>query len=102
MTLRTSQRPTPNSQLPIVRAVTIAIVMVLGSSTSLFACPMCFGAEETTLINGTKLGIIAMLVITLAVQAGFVGFFLYLRKQAKSAAEIELETEWSQLQRTSR
>jgi hypothetical protein len=102
MTLRTCQRPTPNSQLPIVRAVTIAIVMVLGSSTSLFACPMCFGAEETTLINGTKLGIIAMLVITLAVQAGFVGFFLYLRKQAKSAAEIELETEWSQLQRTSR
>jgi len=84
------------------RAITTAAAVVFGGSSSLLACPMCFGAEETTLINGTKLGIIAMLVITLAVQAGFVGFFLYLRKQARSAAEIELETEWSQLQRTSR
>ena len=76
-----------------------AIILVVGGSASVLACPMCFGAEETALIDGTKLGIIAMLGITLAVQGGFVGFFLYLRKCAKRAAEIELDTEWSELQR---
>ena len=32
------------------------------------------------------------------VQGGFVGFFLYLRKRAKRIADIELDTEWSDLQ----
>jgi hypothetical protein len=54
------------------------------------------------MVDGTRFGILAMLAITLAVQGGFVGFFLYLRKHAKRAAEIELDTEWSELQRTSR
>ena len=43
-----------------------------------------------------------MLAITLAVQGAFVGFFFYLRKRAKRIAEIELDTEWSQLQGVSR
>jgi hypothetical protein len=73
-------------------------VVLIGSSTSLLACPMCFGAEETSLIDGTKLGILILLAVTLAVQGGFVGFFLYLRKRAKRNAELELDAEWSQLQ----
>ena len=79
----------------------LVAVMIFGSS-SVFACPVCFGAEETSIIDGTKLGVLVLLAITLAVQAGFVGFFLYLRKHAKRAAEIELDTEWSELQRTPR
>jgi hypothetical protein len=43
-----------------------------------------------------------LVVITLAVQGGFVGFFLYLRKRAKQVAELELEDEWLDLQRGSR
>ena len=77
-------------------ATTVA-VMIFAGSASLLACPMCFGAEETTLINGTKLGIAALLLITLMVQGGFVGFFIYLRKRAKRVAELELDTEWSEL-----
>ena len=50
------------------------------------------------MIDGTKLGVLVMLAITFAVQGGFVGFFLYLRKRAKRIAEIELDTEWSELQ----
>jgi hypothetical protein len=50
------------------------------------------------MIDGTKLGILVLLVITLAVQGGFAGFFLYLRRRAKRIAEIDLDTEWSQLQ----
>ena len=66
----------------------------------LLACTMCFAAEETSMVDGTKLGILVMLGILLAVQGAFVAFFLYLRRHAKRAAEIELDAEWSELQRS--
>jgi len=75
---------------------------VLTGSSSLLACPVCFGAEETHLINGTKLGILVLLAITLAVQGAFVGFFFYLRKRARQFADVELDAEWSKLQRSPR
>jgi hypothetical protein len=80
---------------------TVAIVSIAGSST-LLACPMCFGAEETAMIDGAKLGILVMLGITFAVQGGFLAFFLYLRKRAKLNADLELDSEWSELQRSPR
>jgi hypothetical protein len=82
--------------------LTTAAAVVVCGTTSLLACPVCFGAEESPLIDGAKLGVVVMVAITLAVQGGFVGFFLYLRKRAKQAAELELETEWLDLQRGSR
>ena len=69
-------------------------------NTFVVACTMCFGAEETTMINGTRLGILLMLGITFAVQGGFVAFFLYLRRRAKRIADVELDDEWSELQRS--
>jgi len=80
---------------------TAAAVLIFGSS-SVLACPVCFGAEETAMIDGAKLGVLVLLAITLAVQGGFVGFFLYLRRHAKRNAEVELDTEWSELQRAPR
>jgi hypothetical protein len=85
-----------------VRAISTAAVMVIVGSSSVLACPMCFKAEETSMVDGTKLGVLVMLAITLAVQAGFVGFFLYLRRRAKRIADVELDTEWSELQRSPR
>jgi heme/copper-type cytochrome/quinol oxidase subunit 2 len=82
-------------------ALTLVAVFIFDSST-VFACPMCFGAEESSLIDGAKLGILVMLGITFAVQGAFVGFFLYLRKRAKRMADVELDSEWSELQRASR
>ena len=79
-----------------------ALMVLIGGGSSVLACPMCFGAEETSMVDGTKLGVLVLLAITLAVQGGFVGFFLYLRKRAKRIADIELDTEWSELQRASR
>ena len=64
----------------------------------LIACTMCFQAQETSMIDGAKLGVLVMLAVLFAVQGGFVGFFLYLRKRAKRIADIDLETEWSKLQ----
>ena len=84
------------------RAVATAAAMIIGGGSSVLACPQCFGAEETSMIDGAKLGVLVMLSITLAVQGGFLGFFLYLRKHAKRIADVELDTEWSELQRGSR
>jgi hypothetical protein len=83
----------------IQRIVTTAVVVMIGGSATVLACPVCFGAEETPLIDGAKLGVLVMLVITLAVQGGFVGFFLYLRRRAKRIADLDLDAEWSELQR---
>ena len=92
--------------LALVRATrilaTTAAAVMIGGSTSVLACPMCFGAEESSIIDGAKLGVLVMLAVTLAVQGAFVGFFLYLRKHAKHIADMELDTEWSELQRGSR
>jgi hypothetical protein len=84
-------------RLGIVRALAVAAMMI-GGSSSVFACPVCFGALETGMIDGAKLGVLVLLAITLAVQGAFVGFFVYLRKRAKLIADLDLDTEWSQLQ----
>lgn len=79
---------------------TVLAVVIAGGGATVFACPVCFGAEETSLVSGTKLGILVMIGVTLAVQGAFLAFFLYLRKHAKDNADMELETEWSELQRS--
>jgi heme/copper-type cytochrome/quinol oxidase subunit 2 len=75
---------------------------LLAQGKGLLACTMCFGAEETSLIDGTRLGILVMLAVTFAVQGAFVAFFLYLRKRAREIADSDLDAEWSELQRGSR
>ena len=86
----------------IGRLVTTTGAVLIGGSSSVLACPVCFGAEETSMIDGARLGVLVMLAILFAVQGGFVAFFLYLRRRAKRIADIELETEWSELQRSPR
>ena len=84
-------------RLGIRRAFTTAAAVLIGGS-SVLACPVCFGADETSMIDGARLGVLVMLGVLFAVQGGFVGFFIYLRKRAKRIADIELDTEWSELQ----
>jgi hypothetical protein len=71
-------------------------------NTFVVACTMCFAAEETSMIDGAKLGIVAMLVVTFAVQGAFAAFFVHLRRQARRNADVELEEEWSELQKVPR
>jgi hypothetical protein len=77
-------------------AMTVAILLI--GSSSAFACPVCFGAEETAIVDASRLGILVLLSVTFAVQGAFVGFFIYLRKRAKLIADIDLDNEWSELQ----
>ena len=92
---------TKSIRLVSTRILTMTAAMVIGGSSSVFACPVCFGlldAQDSSMVDGTRLGILVLLAITLAVQGAFVTFFLYLRKRAKRIADIELDTEWSELQ----
>jgi len=82
--------------------MTATMAVLIGGSSTVLACPVCFGADETSIIGGAKLGVLAMLAVLFAVQGGFVAFFLYLRRRAKRIADIELDTEWSELQRSPR
>ena len=54
------------------------------------------------MVKGTQLGMLVLLGVTLLMQGAFVGFFLYLRKRAKRIADIDLDSEWSELQGASR
>jgi hypothetical protein len=87
---------------PFATAGATAVVVMLAGGARLLACPVCFGADETSMIDGTRLGVVVMLAVLLAVQGGFVGFFVYLYKRAKRIADIELDSEWSELQKTPR
>jgi len=92
---------TKSIRLAITRVLATAAAVVIGGSSSVLACPVCFGlldAQDSSMIDGTRLGILVLLTITLAVQGAFVGFFLYLRQRAKRIADIDLDTEWSKLQ----
>jgi hypothetical protein len=80
------------------RVITTAALVLIGGTSSVLACPLCFGAQETSLVDGTKLGILALLIVLLVVQGAFAGFFLYLRQRAKRIAELDLDIEWSELQ----
>jgi hypothetical protein len=84
------------------RILPTTLLILLGIGAPAFACPVCFGALETHLIDGARLGMLVLLGITLAVQGAFVAFFLYLRNRAKRIADIDLDTEWSELQGASR
>jgi len=54
------------------------------------------------MIAGTRVGVFVLLAVLLVVQGAFGGFFFYLRKRAKQIADLDLDNEWSELQRGSR
>jgi len=95
-------RATVGRRAATLRAIATTTAVVLGGGANLLACPVCFGAAETPLIDGAKLGVLVMLAVTFAVQGAFVAFFFYLRKRAKRIADLELDDEWSELQGASR
>ncbi len=86
----------------IARIASGIVASLLLYASVVEACPVCFGAEDSQLVTGTKAGVWVMLGIIVAIQAAFAGFFLYLRRRAKLMARVELDAEWSELQKATR
>ena len=89
-------------RVAVRRAIATAVVVLAGGSSTVLACPVCFGAEETSMIDGSRLGVLVLLAVTLLVQGSFAAFFLYLRNRAKRMADADLDEEWSELQKSPR
>ena len=88
-----------NRRIPLAVLLASACLIWLADPSPALACPACFGNAEGPLIDAARLGTFLLLGITLAIQGGFVAFFLYLRRQARRAQEQALDAEWSSLQR---
>jgi len=71
--------------------------------SSMLACAACFSssAVDSPLVDGAKSGVWLLLSVTLGVQGAFAAFFIQLWRRAKRAREVEIEAEWSDLQRSS-
>ena len=80
------------------RACATAGAVMIGGGTSALAAQATQLEGDTSIMDGAMLGILAMLAITFAMQGAFVGFFFYLRKRAKRIADIDLDTELSEVQ----
>jgi len=85
-------------RIGIRRAFTTAAAVMIGGGTSALAAQATQLEGDTSIMDGAMLGILAMLAITFAMQGAFLGFFFYLRKRAKRIADIDLDTEWSEVQ----
>jgi hypothetical protein len=66
--------------------ITVAIVAVPRAA---LACPVCFGQSDSPMALGTNMAVFFMLGVTGSVLAGFAGFFIYLMRRAKLAADDE-------------
>jgi len=72
------------------------------TAASLLACASCFSANaDSPLVDGAKTGVWLLLSVTVGVQGAFAAFFIQLWRRAKRARNEEIETEWSDLQRSS-
>lgn len=72
------------------------------TTASMLACAACFAPDvQSPLVDGAKSGVWLLLSVTLGVQGAFAAFFIQLWRRAKRAREAEIETEWSDLQRSS-
>jgi hypothetical protein len=52
-----------------------------------FACPVCFGQNDSPMASATNLGIMAMLAVVVGMLASFAAFFIYLNRRARLAAD---------------
>ena len=53
---------------------------------TVLACPVCFGATDSPMLQASNMGVLALLIVTLAMLGAFGLFFLHLMRRASAAA----------------
>lgn len=69
----------------------VAAVLLVPSAAA--ACPICFGATESPLLDSARLGVAAMAGLTVCVLGAFAGWFLRLAKLEAEQVAAEREEE---------
>jgi hypothetical protein len=68
--------------------VTLGTVALLALPGLALACPVCFGNPGSPQTKGVQAGILALLIVTVAVLASIAGFFfIYLRRRIRMFEE---------------
>ncbi len=70
---------------------TLSAVFALGVPRAAFACPVCFGQNDSPLATAMNMGILLMLVVVAGVLTAFASFFIYLIRRAKMVQESPAE-----------
>jgi len=78
--------------------VTAAALWMLAAQAAR-ACDTCFGKAQGSMIDGARMGVLLLVLVTMGVQVGFVAFFFHLRRRARLAEEDTMNAEWTDLQR---
>jgi hypothetical protein len=82
----------------LLRVCLLVLPLALTGGREALACASCYGLADGPLIDAARLGVWLLLGVTLAIQGGFLAFFLYLRRRAAKTADEALDQEWSRLQ----
>jgi hypothetical protein len=61
----------------------LVLLIVLAAPRTAFACPVCFGQNDSPMASAANLSILVMLVITIGMLAAFASFFIYLMRRAR-------------------
>jgi hypothetical protein len=81
----------------------LALLLGAAATAPAAACDVCYGAASSSspLIGGARLGVFLLLGVTVAVLGGFAKFFFYLRNRARQTEIEQIDSEWTQFQRSS-
>jgi hypothetical protein len=71
----------------VIRRVAAWSAAVVVTPTLASACPVCFGASDAPMVQGSSMGILALLVVTVAMLSAFGAFFRTLARRAARASE---------------
>ena len=67
---------------------TLLTIGLLAAPRAAFACPVCFGDNDSPMAAAMNTGILFMLIIVAGVLGAFASFFIYLIRRAKSAEAL--------------
>lgn len=78
-----------NASIRRVRAVAAVAGIWAAAGRSALACPVCFGAADSPMVDGIKLGIFVLLAVTGVMLGSFAAFFVHLMRRAKITAGLQ-------------
>ena len=61
----------------------LILVGFLSGPQQILSCPVCYGANESSMFAGMNLAILTLIGITGTIFAGVVSFYFYMRKRIK-------------------
>jgi hypothetical protein len=72
---------------PRLHRVLLALTILVLLPRDAAACPICLGAADSPLLDAARLGVIAMVTVTLGVLAAFGAWFVRLARREAAALD---------------